>query len=124
MRRAEYRFDLLLFTAHVGFDWDALLMILKKNGRLVLVAFPQVALDSIDLVVRRISITGSFMGDHAAMREMPAFADAHGIVPQVEMMPVAQVNKAIQRLSEDRARYWIVLADDPDNMVADTEHPA
>ncbi|MCJ7779353.1 MAG: zinc-binding dehydrogenase [Acidimicrobiia bacterium] len=77
MRRAVYRFDLLLCTAHGGIDWDTLLIILKKNGGLVLVAFPQVALDSIDLVAHQISITGSFMGNRAALREMLGFAPEH-----------------------------------------------
>ena len=114
MRQVEHRFDLLLCTAHGGIDWDTLLIILKKNGRLVQVAFPQVALDSIYLVPRRISITGSFMGNRAAMREMLAFAHEHSITSQVELMPMSQMNGAIQRLRENKARYRIVLVNDPD----------
>ncbi len=124
MRRAEYRLDLLLCTTHGGIDWDTLLMILKKNGRLVLVAFPQVALDSIDLVAHQISITGSFMGNRAAMREMLAFAHEHSITSQVELMPMSQVNGAIQRLRENTARYRIVLVNNPDEARTATERPA
>jgi len=124
MRRAEYRFDLLLCTAHGGIDWDTLLMILKKNGRLALVAFPGLALDSIDLVAHQLSITGSFMANRATMREMLAFAHDHGIAPRVELLPMSQVNGAIQRLRENKARYRIVLVNDPDDAGADTERPA
>lgn len=112
MSQAEYRFDLLLCTAHGGIDWGSLLMVLRKNGRLVLVAFPELALDSIDLVAHQISITGSFMANRATMRQMLAFAQEHGITPQVELMPMSQVNGAIRRLRENKARYRVVLIND------------
>jgi uncharacterized zinc-type alcohol dehydrogenase-like protein len=124
MRQVEYRFDLLLCTAHGGIDWETLLMALKKNGRLVLVAFPRLALDSIDLVAHQLSITGSFMANRATMREMLAFAHGHSIAPRVELMPMSQVNGAIQRLRENKARYRIVLVNDPDDAGTATERPA
>jgi uncharacterized zinc-type alcohol dehydrogenase-like protein len=43
------------------------------------------------------------------MKEMLAFAQAHGIKPKVELMPMAQVNKALKRVKENKARYRIVL---------------
>ncbi len=114
MKQVEYRFDLLLCTAHGGIDWETLLMALKKNGRLVLVSFPRLALDSIDLVAHQLSVTGSFMANRATMREMLAFAHQHRITPQVELMPMSQVNAAIDRLRENRARYRIVLVKEPE----------
>jgi D-arabinose 1-dehydrogenase-like Zn-dependent alcohol dehydrogenase len=46
---------------------------------------------------------------------MLSFAQDHGIVPEVELMPMAQVNAAIRRLKENKARYRIVLVRDTDN---------
>ena len=40
---------------------------------------------------------------------MLAFARSHAIQPMVELMPMAQINAAIQRLKENKARYRIVL---------------
>jgi uncharacterized zinc-type alcohol dehydrogenase-like protein len=80
-----------------GMNWEALLMTLKKNGRLVLLGFPDVALNSTDLVVHQLSLTGSFLGNRATMREMLSFAQAHGIVPKVELMPMTEVNEAIRK---------------------------
>jgi D-arabinose 1-dehydrogenase-like Zn-dependent alcohol dehydrogenase len=40
---------------------------------------------------------------------MLAFASAHGIQPQVELFPAAQVNEAIAKLRNNTARYRIVL---------------
>ena len=47
------------------------------------------------------------------MREMLSFAQAHGIVPKVELMPMSQVNEAIRKVKENKARYRIVLVNEP-----------
>ncbi|MBN1630320.1 MAG: NAD(P)-dependent alcohol dehydrogenase [Thermoleophilia bacterium] len=112
LRQAESTFDLLLCSAHSGIDWDYLASVLKRRGRLVLLGFPQVDLDSVDLVVHELSITGSFLGSRARMREMLAFAQEHRILPKVELMPMSQANEAIQRVRDNRARYRIVLVND------------
>jgi uncharacterized zinc-type alcohol dehydrogenase-like protein len=112
MKGVDYAFDLLLCTAHGEIDWESLLMTLKKNGRLLLIGFPRVSIQPTDLVAHQLSITGSFLGNRARMREMLSFAQAQGIAPQVEQMAMAHVNDAIRRLNENRARYRIVLNND------------
>lgn len=119
MDEVAFGFDLLLCTAHGDLDWSNLLLSLTKRGRLVLVAFPPLHLAAggtagtagplVDLVVHELTITGSFLGSPAEVREMLAFAQEHGITPLVETMPMPMVNRAIERLRENRARYRIVL---------------
>jgi uncharacterized zinc-type alcohol dehydrogenase-like protein len=109
MRPIDDAFDLALCTAHGAVDWDELLLPLRKRGRLVLVGFPQVTMFPTSLVAHELSISGSFLGDRATMPEMLAFAQAHGIQPRVETMAMADVNDAIDRVKENRARYRIVL---------------
>ncbi len=109
----DFRFDLLMCTASGGVSWEALLMTLKKRGTLVLLGFPDVALNSTDLVVHELSITGSFLGNRSTMREMLMFAENHGITPEIELMPMSRVNEAILRVRENKARYRIVLVNDP-----------
>ena len=65
-----------------------------------------------DLVAHEVSITGSFLGNGATMRDMLAFAQAHRIAPLIEHFPMARVNDAIARVREGRARYRIVLTRD------------
>jgi uncharacterized zinc-type alcohol dehydrogenase-like protein len=112
MRQVDFAFDLLMCTASGGIGWDALLMTLKKKGKLVLLGFPDVALNSTDLVVHELSITGSFLGNRTTMREMLAFAQEHGIAPEVELMPMTKVNEAIRRVKENKARYRFVLVNE------------
>ncbi|MFZ1946988.1 MAG: NAD(P)-dependent alcohol dehydrogenase, partial [bacterium] len=118
LAQVDYDFDALICTASGGVRWEALLMTLKKKGVLVLLGFPDVALNSTDLVAHELSITGSFLGNRARMREMLAFADTHCIAPMVEAMPMSRVNEAIQRIRDNKARYRIVLANDPEGTAA------
>jgi len=113
MRKVEYYFDLLLCTAHGEIDWESMLEILKKKGKLILVGFPEMTLRPIDLVAHQLSISGSFLGTPGDMREMLFFAQTHDIQPMIELMPMARINKAIERLKENKARYRIVLVNDP-----------
>jgi uncharacterized zinc-type alcohol dehydrogenase-like protein len=112
LEQAEFAFDMLMCTASAGVKWEALLMTLRKRGQLVLLGFPDVVLNSTDLVAHELSITGSFLGNRATMREMLAFADSEGIAPEVELMPMAKVNEAFQRVKENNARYRIVLVNE------------
>jgi uncharacterized zinc-type alcohol dehydrogenase-like protein len=121
MEEKEFGFDLLLCTAQSGNDWGNLVMVLTKNGRLVVPAFAPIDLPlvggsgsgpMVDFVVHQVSITGSFLGSRADMREMLAFAQGHGIRPRVELMPMAQVNEAMLRVRRNQARYRLVLVNE------------
>lgn len=113
MRAYNYYFDLLICTANHGINWSALLMLLKKRGRLILLGFPDIEFNSTDLVAHELSLTGSLVGNPTAMREMLIFAQERQIIPMVERMPMSQVNEALQRVKENQARYRIVLVKDP-----------
>jgi len=112
LRELEFTFDLLLCTASGKIDWGPLLSTLKKDGKLILVGFPDVAFNPTDVVAHQLSIIGSFLGNRARMREMLSFAHAHGITPAIEQMPMSQVNEALQRVRENKARYRIVLVNE------------
>lgn len=114
-QKLEFSYDLLLCTAHGNINWEWLLMILKKRGKLIVVGFPDVAFNSTDLVVHELSITGSFLSNRATMKEMLYFAEEHSIKPQVELMPMSKVNEAIERVKQNKVRYRIVLINETNN---------
>lgn len=109
MRPFDYAFDVALCTSHGAFDWEEVMDTVRKRGRLVLTGFPDMSLDPTDLVAHELSISGSFIGNRATMREMLSFATAHDIAPQVECLPMSQVNEAIERLKANQVRYRMVL---------------
>jgi uncharacterized zinc-type alcohol dehydrogenase-like protein len=113
LRKVRYSLDVLLYTAHANIDWTALSLTVRTNGKFVIVGFPStLAFDPLELVVHQQSITGSFLGSRTTMREMLLFAQAKGIKPKIELMPMSQINEAINRLKENKARYRIVLIND------------
>jgi uncharacterized zinc-type alcohol dehydrogenase-like protein len=112
LRQVYFGFDLLFWTASGGLNWEVLLNILKKKGNLVLAGFPDLAFNSTDIVAHELTITGAFIGNRATMREMLVFAQEHGITPEIELLPMSQINDAIQKLKENKARYRIVLVNE------------
>ncbi|MGY5859151.1 MAG: NAD(P)-dependent alcohol dehydrogenase [Candidatus Thorarchaeota archaeon] len=116
LEEVAFNFDLLLCTASNNVNWKGLLNTLKKNGSMVLVGFPDVVLNSTDLVAHQLSITGSFLGNRATMKEMLSFAVTHSINPKLEVMPMSKVNEAMNKVKEGRARYRIVLVNDFDDV--------
>ena len=112
MQQVEYGYDLLFCTANNGINWFHLLMSLKKRGKLVMLGFPDIELNSTNLVAHELTITGSLIGNPTNMRAMLSFAQKHNIKPMVELMPMSQVNTALQIVKENKARYRIVLVND------------
>ena len=55
------------------------------------------------------SVRGSLIGGRSTIEEMLRFAALHGIAAQAEIVPMAEVNTAIRRVRENRARYRMVL---------------
>jgi uncharacterized zinc-type alcohol dehydrogenase-like protein len=121
MRKVNFGYDLLICTANAGILWEALLMTLKKRGKLILLGFPDVAFNSTDLVAHELTMVGSLIGNPNMMRAMLSFAQEHLIKPMVELMPMSHVNEAIQKLKENRVRYRIVLINETAGTGAQTE---
>lgn len=109
LQNSEYAFDSLLCTTHGKINPELILDTLKKNGRLILVGFPDLAFNTTDLVAHQLSITGSFLGNRACMREMLKFSSEHNIKSRVEIMPMEQINEAVELLKDNKVRYRIVL---------------
>jgi uncharacterized zinc-type alcohol dehydrogenase-like protein len=112
LRKVYFNYDLVISTTSDGTKLDLLLNIINKRGRLVMVGFPDINLNSTNLVAHELSITGSLLGNPSTMRKMLSFAQEHDITPQVELMPMSQVNAALQKVKENQARYRIVLVNE------------
>ena len=71
--------------------------------------FPEMHFRPIDLVAHELTISGSFLGLPSEMREMLRFSQENKIRPMIEMFPMTEVNEAIRKVRENKARYRIVL---------------
>ena len=113
LKHREDSYDLLLYTNHAKVEWEYLVNLLKRRGTLAMMGFPQsVEFNPQELVVRELSMAGSFYCSPALIREMLAFAQAKSIRAKVELVPMSQANEAIQKVRENRARYRMVLTND------------
>jgi uncharacterized zinc-type alcohol dehydrogenase-like protein len=115
LKQMASSFDILLYTGHSNMEWIPLQRMLRNNGKLVMIGFSPdpVPFESVDLVVHQQSFAGSFLGSPMVMKEMLEFAQERGIKPQVEIMAMSQVNEAIRRVKDGKARYRIVLVNEP-----------
>ncbi len=112
LQKLTRTFDMLLFTSHFSLDWDDYLSTLKPDGKLCVLGIPPepIHFHAAPFIFGRQSVNSSAIGGSVALREMLAFAGRHNIKAQVEIMPMAQVNAAIQKLKQKKARYRMVLA--------------
>lgn len=105
-------FDFILSTLNVPFDLDAHLRLLRPEGQLGLVATPlqPMSLSAgvlYDYARRR--IFGNYVGSRGDATAMLAFAATHGIAPEVTVMPLSQMNQAIDRVRSRDASTALVL---------------
>jgi uncharacterized zinc-type alcohol dehydrogenase-like protein len=111
LRAAGRSLDFVLSTVFLAPDWKGLLETLRPNGVLCLVGAPDepLRLDPGAILGRQLSVTASAIGGRPAVRETLAFAARHGIVPRVELRPLAEASAALSEVRQGRARYRVVL---------------
>ena len=112
MERTAGTLDFLLSCVSVPQDWSAWLKVLRPRGTLCLVGASSGTVDVMPaaLVIGQKSMVGSVIGSRSRIREMLQVAARHGITARTEVLPMAQVNAAIDKVRENRARYRMVLS--------------
>ena len=111
LEQARGRFDLILDTISAPHDFSPLLRLLDLDGTLSVVGFPfgEVPLQVMDLTYGRKKLTSSGTGGRRGTAEMLAFCAAHGITADIELLPSARVEEALNRLDRGDVRYRFVL---------------
>jgi len=110
---AKGSFDMILNTASAHVPLDPYLDLLKPQGTMACVSLPdkheksQVFLQA--FVPTEKVLVGSYLGPRADYEEMLQFAVDHGVKPAVEIMPVRDINAAVERVRSGQARYRVVL---------------
>ncbi len=103
--------DFILVTATADLDWQPYVRALRPNGQLVFVTGHSSKLNvATSSLLEHKAIKGSEIGGRALIQEMLAFAARKQIAAQTEVMPIAQVNEALDKVRNNTARYRMVLA--------------
>ncbi|MDP1831434.1 MAG: NAD(P)-dependent alcohol dehydrogenase [Geothrix sp.] len=105
------RFDLLIDTISAPHDYNKYLGLLRVEGVMVLLGVPPepTPVAATSLIFGRRTLTGSLIGGIQETQEMLDFCAEHGIVSDIEIIPVQQVNQAYERMMKNDVRYRFVL---------------
>jgi uncharacterized zinc-type alcohol dehydrogenase-like protein len=106
-----YFFDAFAAVA-APHNLDAFTTLLKRDGTMCLVGAPAEPHPSpgvFNLIFRRRSLAGSLIGGIAQTQEMLDFCARHGIVSDIELIPISAINEAYERMLKGDVRYRFVI---------------
>lgn len=114
LKAEKGRYDFILSTVAVPLDWTRYFAALAPRGRLHTVGAVSepIEVDAVRLFSGQKSLSGSPLGSPATIRKMLDFCRRHDIQPQIETLPMSEIDAAFERLREGKPRYRIVLEND------------
>ena len=104
--------DFILNTAAAAHDLDVYMALLKLNGTMTLVGVPKHPHPSPSieaLIYRRRAITGSLIGGIVETQKMLDFCARHGVVADIEMISIQQIDAAYDRMQRSDVKYRFVI---------------
>ena len=105
-------FDLIVNTVAAPHNLDAFLQLLKRDGTMTLVGAPSEPHPSpevFNLIFKRRSLAGSLIGGIAETQEMLDFCAEHGIVSDIEMIRMQDIETAYERMLKSDVKYRFVI---------------
>lgn len=106
------RLDFVLDTVPVPHDLNPYLATLTVDGTHILVGLLEgiePAVQAANLVRKRRVLAGSLIGGIPETQEVLDFAAEHGIACEVEMLDIADINAAYERMQRGDVRYRFVI---------------
>ncbi len=100
-------FDFILDCVSARHPIDDYLKLLKRDATLVLVGAPEdpLPVPAFSLIVQRKQLAGSLIGGIAETQEMLDFCGAHSITADVEVIPIAEIEQAYERMLRSDVKY-------------------
>jgi uncharacterized zinc-type alcohol dehydrogenase-like protein len=111
MAKHAASFDFILDTVSAEHDLNAYLAMLKRDGTMTLVGAPPnpVPLAGFSLIMGRKRLAGSLIGGLPETQEMLDYCAEREITCEVEMIQMAQVNEAYERMLKSDVKYRFVV---------------
>lgn len=112
MKQHAASFDFILDTVSASHSLDAYTTLLRRDGTLTLVGAPDKPHPTPSfgaLIGKRRSIAGSLIGGIRETQEMLDFCAEHGVVSDIELIPIQQINDAYRRMVKSDVRYRFVI---------------
>jgi alcohol dehydrogenase (NADP+) len=105
-------FDFILNTVSASHNLDPFIELLKRDGTLTLVGVPEHLHPSpsvFQMIFGRKSLAGSLIGGIAETQEMLDFCAEKGIVSDIEMIAMQDIEKAYARMQKSDVKYRFVI---------------
>ena len=105
------RFDLVIDTVSGQHAYNACLSLLKFDGTMVLLGIPvdAVPVAAGALIMRRRKLAGSLIGGIRETQAMLDFCAEHGVASDIELIDIADINEAYERMIRGDVRYRFVI---------------
>lgn len=104
-------FDFILDAVSAQHDINRYLEMLALDGTLTIVGAPgePLPVNVFNLILPRRNFAGSGIGGIAETQEMLDFCAVHGIVSDIELIPIQKINEAWERMLRQDVRYRFVI---------------
>ena len=111
LKALEGSFHFLIDTVSADHDLNVYLRLLRRNGTMVLVGAPEhpAPVEAFSVIGNRRSLAGSGIGGIAQTQEMLDYCAEHGIVSDIERIPIQQINEAYDRVLRSDVKYRFVI---------------
>ena len=112
MAKYTNQLDFILNTVAAPHKLDPYLQLLKKDATMTLVgapAEPHPSTEVFNLIFKRRKLAGSLIGGIAETQEMLDFCAKHNLVSDIEMIPMAYINDAYERMLKSDVKYRFVI---------------
>jgi alcohol dehydrogenase (NADP+) len=107
----EGKFDFIVNAVSANHDLNPFLGLLKTNGTMVILGVPPKApeVSAFSLIMGRRSLAGSLIGGIRETQEMLDYCAEKGIVSDVEVIPMKEINTAYERMIRGDVKYRFVI---------------
>ena len=112
MRAHRSSFDFILNTVAAPHPLDPFIELLRRDGTMTLVGAPPSPHPSpqvFNLIFARRRLAGSLIGGIAETQEMLDFCGERGIVSDIEMIRIQDINEAYERMLRSDVKYRFVI---------------
>lgn len=112
MKQHEATFNFILNTIPDAYDINDYVRLLNLDGTVVAVGLLgeyKKPLNNMDIASYRRSVAGSLIGGIAETQEVLDFCAEHNILPEVEMIPMQDINKAFDKMMDKEVRYRYII---------------
>lgn len=112
MQKAANSLHFVLNTVAAPHDLNPFIATLRRDGTLCLVGAPDrphPPLELFPMLFRRRAVVGSLIGGLRETQEMLDFCATHKIVSDVEVIPMAAINTAFERMLKGDVKYRFVI---------------